>query len=147
MGYISKKDLELLDGYFRASNYLSVAQLYLMDNPLLFEPLKLNHLKPHPVGHFGTTPGQNFIYTHLNRIIKKNNKVVVSGINMVTKHIKPSAMNETGGRVEMEAPIHISNVKVITDNKKTTKKEDKKEEKKAPKKTTKKSTKKASGDK
>ena len=83
----------------------------------------------------------------VTRIIKKNNKVVVSGINMVTKHIKPSAMNETGGRVEMEAPIHISNVKVITDNKKTTKKEDKKEEKKAPKKTTKKSTKKASGDK
>ena len=71
MGYISKKEIELIDGYFRASNYLSVAQLYLMDNPLLFEPLKLEHLKPNPVGHFGTTPGQNFIYVHCNRVIKK----------------------------------------------------------------------------
>ena len=81
MGYISKKDLELLDGYFRASNYLSVAQLYLMDNPLLFEPLRLNHLKPHPVGHFGTTPGQNFIYIHCNRVIKKYNlkMIYISG--------------------------------------------------------------------
>ena len=81
MGYISKKELELLDGYFRASNYLSVAQLYLKDNPLLLEPLKLEDLKPHPVGHFGTTPGQNFIYIHCNRVIKKNNlkMIYISG--------------------------------------------------------------------
>ncbi|MBQ6539370.1 MAG: phosphoketolase family protein [Bacilli bacterium] len=81
MGYISKKEIELIDGYFRASNYLSVAQLYLMDNPLLFEPLKLEHLKPNPVGHFGTTPGQNFIYVHCNRVIKKFNlkMIYISG--------------------------------------------------------------------
>ena len=84
----------------------------------------------------------------VTKINKKTNRITVSGINMVTKHIKPSAMNETGGRVEMEAPIHISNVKVITDNKKATKKEENKEVKKeAPKKVAKKSTKKVSGDK
>lgn len=65
-------ELEKMDAYWRAANYLSVGQLYLLDNPLLKEPLKLAHIKPHAVGHWGTTPGQNFIYVHLNRIIKKN---------------------------------------------------------------------------
>jgi xylulose-5-phosphate/fructose-6-phosphate phosphoketolase len=65
---------ELLQGmnaYWRAANYLSVGQIYLYDNPLLKEPLKLSHVKPLVVGHWGTTPGQNFIYVHLNRVIKK----------------------------------------------------------------------------
>jgi xylulose-5-phosphate/fructose-6-phosphate phosphoketolase len=60
-----------MDAYWRAANYLSVGQIYLFDNPLLKEPLKLSHVKPLVVGHWGTTPGQNFIYVHLNRIIKK----------------------------------------------------------------------------
>ena len=68
---ITKKEIELLNKYFRAANYLSAAQLYLLDNPLLQEELKIEHIKPKIVGHWGTTPGQNFIYTHLNRIIKK----------------------------------------------------------------------------
>src|ERR1700727_2133205 len=63
--------LRKIDAYWRAANYLSVGQLYLYDNPLLREPLKLAHVKPLVVGHWGTTPGQNFIYVHLNRVIKK----------------------------------------------------------------------------
>jgi xylulose-5-phosphate/fructose-6-phosphate phosphoketolase len=64
-------ELRLMNAYWRASNYLSVGQIYLYDNPLLREPLKLEHVKPLVVGHWGTTPGQNFIYVHLNRAIKK----------------------------------------------------------------------------
>ena len=69
MSNISKEELKKLDAYFRASNYLSVGQLYLLDNPLLKRKLTLNDVKPKLVGHWGTVPGQNFIYTHLNRII------------------------------------------------------------------------------
>ena len=60
-----------MDAYWRAANYLSVGQMYLRDNPLLREPLKLEHVKRMLLGHWGTTPGQNFIYVHLNRVIKK----------------------------------------------------------------------------
>jgi xylulose-5-phosphate/fructose-6-phosphate phosphoketolase len=63
--------LRKMDAYWRAANYLSVGQLYLCDNPLLREPLKLSHVKSMLLGHWGTTPGQNFIYVHLNRVIKK----------------------------------------------------------------------------
>jgi len=63
--------LHSIHAYWRAANYLSVGQIYLYDNPLLKEPLKLSHVKPLVVGHWGTTPGQNFIYLHLNRVIKK----------------------------------------------------------------------------
>jgi xylulose-5-phosphate/fructose-6-phosphate phosphoketolase len=63
--------LDKMDAYWRAANYLSVGQIYLYDNPLLKRPLKLADVKPLVVGHWGTTPGQNFIYVHLNRIIKK----------------------------------------------------------------------------
>ena len=65
------EDVELLHKYFCAANYLSAGQLYLLDNPLLKEPLKKEHIKRKIVGHWGTIPGQNFIYTHLNRVIKK----------------------------------------------------------------------------
>ena len=71
MGYLSDKELNIINRYFRAANYLSVGQLYLVDNPLLKRPLELKDIKPRIVGHFGTTTGQNFIYTHLNRIITK----------------------------------------------------------------------------
>jgi xylulose-5-phosphate/fructose-6-phosphate phosphoketolase len=60
-----------MDAYWRAANYLSVGQIYLYDNPLLREPLKLEHIKPRLLGHWGTTPGLNFIYVHFNRVIKK----------------------------------------------------------------------------
>ena len=67
---ISPKELQAMDAYWRAANYLSVGQIYLLDNPLLREPLKLEHVKPRLLGHWGTTPGLNFIYVHLNRVIK-----------------------------------------------------------------------------
>jgi len=67
---LSPEQIALINAYWRAANYLSVGQIYLRDNPLLKEPLKLEHLKPRLLGHWGTTPGLNFIYVHLNRIIK-----------------------------------------------------------------------------
>lgn len=69
--YSSKTYLEKLDAYWRATNYISVGQLYLKDNPLLKEPLKDADVKIKPIGHWGTIPGQNFIYAHLNRVITK----------------------------------------------------------------------------
>lgn len=68
---LSQQELKKINAYFRASNYLSVGQIYLLKNPLLKEPLKLEDVKPRLLGHWGTTPGLNFIYVHLNRIIKK----------------------------------------------------------------------------
>ncbi|MGY3053729.1 xylulose-5-phosphate/fructose-6-phosphate phosphoketolase [Pedobacter sp. UYEF25] len=68
---LSPSLLNKMNAYWRAANYLSVGQIYLYDNPLLRAPLKLAHVKPLVVGHWGTTPGQNFIYVHLNRVIKK----------------------------------------------------------------------------
>jgi xylulose-5-phosphate/fructose-6-phosphate phosphoketolase len=70
---LAKKELDLIDAYWRAANYLSVGQIYLYDNPLLKQPLTRAHIKPRLLGHWGTTPGLNFIYVHLNRIIKKQN--------------------------------------------------------------------------
>ena len=67
---ISDRELQRLDAYWRAANYLSVGQIYLLDNPLLREPLKSEHVKPRLLGHWGTTPGLNFIYAHANRVIK-----------------------------------------------------------------------------
>src|ERR1700759_4900684 len=63
------KEFDLLDRYWRAANYLSVGQIYLLDNALLRQPLRVEHIKPRLLGHWGTTPGQNFIYAHLNRAI------------------------------------------------------------------------------
>ena len=63
--------LRKLHAWWRAANYLSVGQIYLYDNPLLKQPLKLAHIKPRLLGHWGTTPGLNFIYTHLNRVWKR----------------------------------------------------------------------------
>ncbi len=71
MNVIDDAELALIDRYWRAANYLSVGQIYLMDNPLLREPLKAEHIKPRLLGHWGTTPGLNFIYAHLNRVIRK----------------------------------------------------------------------------
>lgn len=68
---LSTEELRKLDAYWRAANYLSVGQIYLLDNPLLKEPLTLAHVKPRLLGHWGTCPGLNFVYAHLNRVIKK----------------------------------------------------------------------------
>ncbi len=68
---LSRDELNAIDGYWRAANYLSVGQIYLLDNPLLRQPLTREHIKPRLLGHWGTTPGLNFIYVHLNRAIRK----------------------------------------------------------------------------
>ena len=69
---LSVKERAAIDAYWRAANYLSVGQIYLYDNPLLKQPLTKEHIKPRLLGHWGTTPGLNFIYVHLNRVIKKH---------------------------------------------------------------------------
>lgn len=74
---LSEEELRLINAYWRAANYLSVGQIYLYDNPLLEEPLKSGHIKPRLLGHWGTTPGLNFIYAHLNRVIKARNLNVI----------------------------------------------------------------------
>jgi xylulose-5-phosphate/fructose-6-phosphate phosphoketolase len=78
---LDRDQLRKIDAYWRAANYLSVGQIYLYDNPLLAEPLQLEHVKPRLLGHWGTTPGQNFIYVHLNRIIRQYdlNMIYISG--------------------------------------------------------------------
>ena len=80
-GPLSQEELDAINHYWRAANYLSVGQIYLRDNALLREPLKLEHTKPRLLGHFGTTPGLNFIYVHMNRVIVKNdlNAIYVTG--------------------------------------------------------------------
>ncbi|MBV8930057.1 MAG: phosphoketolase family protein, partial [Mycobacteriaceae bacterium] len=74
---LSAEELELIDSYWRAANYLSVGQIYLLDNPLLTEPLKREHIKPRLLGHWGTTPGLNLVYAHLNRIIRNRDLDVI----------------------------------------------------------------------
>ena len=78
---LSPDQLQRIDAYWRAANYLSVGQLYLLDNPLLREPLTLAHIKKQLLGHWGTTPGQNFIYAHLNRVINQHdlNMIYIAG--------------------------------------------------------------------
>jgi len=70
---LSPEVIDKMDAYWRAANYLSVGQIYLYDNPLLKQPLTLEHIKPRLLGHWGTTPGLNFIYVHMNRVIKEQN--------------------------------------------------------------------------
>jgi xylulose-5-phosphate/fructose-6-phosphate phosphoketolase len=78
---LSEEQLSLIDAYWRAANYLSVGQIYLYDNPLLKEPLTKEHIKPRLLGHWGTAPGLNFIYVHLNRIIREHdlNMIYITG--------------------------------------------------------------------
>jgi len=78
---LSPSELDRIDAWWRAANYLSVGQIYLMANPLLTEPLRPEHVKPRLLGHWGTTPGQNLIYAHLNRVIRNHdlNMIYISG--------------------------------------------------------------------
>jgi xylulose-5-phosphate/fructose-6-phosphate phosphoketolase len=80
-GPLAEDELDRLNAYWRAANYLSVGQIYLLDNPLLREPLRLEHVKPRLLGHWGTTPGLNFVYVHLNRAIRRHdlNAIFIAG--------------------------------------------------------------------
>jgi len=77
----TERELHLIDAYWRAANYLSVGQIYLLDNPLLREPLRIEHIKPRLLGHWGTSPGLNLIYAHMNRVIKRDdiNPIFIAG--------------------------------------------------------------------
>jgi xylulose-5-phosphate/fructose-6-phosphate phosphoketolase len=114
---LAKDELRKLDAYWRAANYLSVGQIYLYDNPLLTEPLRLEHIKPRLLGHWGTTPGLNFIYVHCNRLIKKHdlNMIYVcgpghGGPGMVANTYLEGTYSEISqhraGRGGDEAPVH-----------------------------------------
>ena len=76
-GSLSQRELQDIDAYWRAANYLTIGQIYLMDNPLLREPLRLEHVKPRLLGHWGTSPGLSFIYAHLNRVIRARDEDVI----------------------------------------------------------------------
>src|SRR5271154_4699725 len=78
---LAPEQLRKIDAYWRAANYLSVGQIYLMENPLLREPLRKEQIKPRLLGHFGTTPGLNFVYAHMNRVIKAHdlNAIYICG--------------------------------------------------------------------
>jgi xylulose-5-phosphate/fructose-6-phosphate phosphoketolase len=114
---LSKAESALIDAYWRAANYLSVGQIYLFDNPLLREPLKEEHIKPRLLGHWGTTPGLNFIYAHLNRLIKKLDldMIYVTGpghggpglvANLSRRHIQRSLSGNLAGPGGHEAALH-----------------------------------------
>jgi xylulose-5-phosphate/fructose-6-phosphate phosphoketolase len=77
MNALSDVELDQINAWWRAANYLSVGQIYLYDNPLLQKPLTREHIKPRLLGHFGTTPGLNLIYAHLNRVIRKHDLDVI----------------------------------------------------------------------
>ena len=77
MSNLDQNRLDLIDAYWRAANYLTIGQIYLQENPLLREPLRPEHIKPRLLGHWGTSPGLNFIYVHLNRLIKENDANVI----------------------------------------------------------------------
>src|SRR5260370_5105340 len=93
---LSPQELSRLDAYWRAANYLSVGQIYLIDNALLRDSLKSEHIKPRLLGHWGTTPGLNFIYVHLNSIIKASDLnvfvIVVLGIGCPAMHANDSVV-------------------------------------------------------
>src|SRR5437588_12738299 len=74
---LSTDELQLIDTWWRAANYLSVGQIYLLTNPLLREPLRPEHVKPRLLGHWGTTPGLNFVYAHMNRAITARNLTAI----------------------------------------------------------------------
>lgn len=88
---LSAELLQKMNAYWHAANYISVGQIYLYDNALLKKPLTLEHIKPRLLGHWGTTPGLNFIYVHLNRIIKKYDLNII----YVTGPVHPLGVRKT----------------------------------------------------
>jgi len=85
---ISPAEIASLDRYWRAANYLSVGQIYLLDNPLLREPLRPEHIKPRLLGHFGTTPGLNLMYVHLNRALRERQLDAIFGRSLTHASVK-----------------------------------------------------------
>ena len=97
-----------MNAYWRAANYLSVGQIYLFDNPLLKKPLTLDQVKPRLLGHWGTTPGLNFLYVHLNRIIKKND------LDMIfVDFIRPQIKYENWDLLKVQIEKDVANVRAM----------------------------------
>ena len=89
---LAPEELDRVDALWRAANYLSVGQIYLYGNPLLTEPLRIEHIKPRLLGHWGTTPGLNFIYAHANRLIQKYdlNMIYIAARGMAGREWSPT---------------------------------------------------------
>ena len=94
-----------MDAYWRASNYLSVGQIYLLDNPLLKEPLKQEHIKPRLLGHWGTSPGLNMLCVHLNRVIKRDDLNMIYIIGPGHGGL-PGGTRLPGGHLQRGLPEH-----------------------------------------
>ena len=105
---LSAEELRKIDAYWRAANYLSVGQIYLYKNPLLREPLKLEHIKPRLLGHWGTTPGLNFIYVHFNRLIKKLDLNVIYITGPWTWRARHCGQHLSGRHVQRILSEHLS---------------------------------------
>src|SRR6266496_4454654 len=94
-GPLTVSELDAIDAWWRAANYLSVGQIYLLGNPLLAEPLRHEHVKPRLLGHWGTTPGLNLIYAHLNRVIRHQD------LDVIYSELYPDITQDTGGMVRL----------------------------------------------
>ncbi len=103
---LSDDELQGIDAYWRAANYLSVGQIYLLANPLLKEPLRPEHIKPRLLGHWGTTPGLNLVYAHLNRVIRQRDRELMSVIG--PGHGGPAIVANTlaRGQLDRDVPEH-----------------------------------------
>ena len=98
-GPLNEDELKKLHAYWRAANYLSVGQIYLLNNPLLREPLQVKHIKPRLLGHWGTTPGLNFLYAHMNRVIKARDldAIFICGPGHGGRHCRHGELAARGG--------------------------------------------------
>ena len=105
-GPLSPEALRKMNDYWRAANYLSVGQIYLYANPLLREPLKLEHVKLRLLGHWGTTPGLNFIYVHCNRVIKKFDLNVIFYLWTRARRARYGGEYLPGGHLHGALPTH-----------------------------------------
>ena len=104
---LTPEALRSLDAYWRAANYLSVGQIYLYDNPLLRKPLARQHIKPRLLGHWGTTPGLNFIYVHLNRVITRARPERDLRDRAGPRRAGPGGQRLPGGHLQRGLPEHL----------------------------------------
>ena len=106
--HLSPELLQRIDAYWRAANYLAVGQIYLYDNPLLKRPLTLADVKHMLLGHWGTTPGQNFIYVHLNRVIKKYDLDMIYVVGTRTRWASRRRQHLSRGHLQRDLSEHQS---------------------------------------
>ena len=105
---LTPDELRKMHAYWRAANYLAVGQIYLYDNPLLKQPLTRDHIKPRLLGHWGTTPGLNFIYVHLNRIIKKHDLSILYVDRTGTRRSGPGRQHLSGRHLQRDLSADLT---------------------------------------